>query len=460
MPIEEIIKTGESDTVEFKTTFNRGVIESMVAFANTNGGALYVGVKDNGSIVGVDITKESIQNWVNEIKNKTSPSVIPSVNTEEVQNKVIVVFSVSAYPIKPVAFQGKFYKRIANSNHLMTSDEIADEHLKTLNSSWDYYPDSHHTFADLDMKKVRSFIRSVEKQQQRSISLSPKDFLNRFEFIRNNQITLGAYLLFAKEQCSISDVQAGRFKGETTIIDSLSLNTDLFTEVNELLAFIRKHLMVEYVITGKPSREERFDYPEDAIREIVINMIVHRDYRSSNASIIKIYDDRITFYNPGTLYGNLTIEDLLSGIYVSQTRNKLIAKSFKEVGFIERYGSGILRVRQICRDYGIIEPKFEEVFDGFRVTLFKEKVSSDGLNDGLNSGINERLNERLNLLSDTEKKILILLIHEPSLKQLDIAKKLQLSEQYIRKIMKQLKDKKILHRQGSKKSGHWEIVKQ
>jgi len=92
MSIEEIIKTGESEIVEFKTTFNKGVIESMVAFANTNGGALYVGVKDNGSIVGVDITKESIQNWINEIKNKTSPTVVPSVNTEEIQNKVIVVF--------------------------------------------------------------------------------------------------------------------------------------------------------------------------------------------------------------------------------------------------------------------------------------------------------------------------------------------------------------------------------
>jgi ATP-dependent DNA helicase RecG len=254
MPIEDIIKAGENNRVEFKTTFNRGGIESIAAFANANGGTLYVGVKDDGTVVGVDIAKESIQNWTNEIKNKTSPAVVPTVSTDEVQNKVVVTFSVPAYPIKPVAFQGKYYKRIANANHLMTSDEIADEHLKTLNSSWDYYPDSYHTFADLDMNKVRNFIHSVEKQQQRSIALTPKDFLNRFEFIRNKQITLGAYLLFAKEQCSISDVQAGRFKGETTIIDSLSLNTDLFTEVKELLAFIRKHLMVEYVITGAPSR--------------------------------------------------------------------------------------------------------------------------------------------------------------------------------------------------------------
>jgi ATP-dependent DNA helicase RecG len=406
--------------------------------------------------LGADVSQESIQKWVNEIKNKTTPSVIPTVNTEMVQNKKLIVFSVLSYPIKPVAFQGKFYKRIANSNHLMTSDEIADEHLKTLNSSWDYYPDSHHTFADLDMKKVSNFINLVEKQQRRTVDLPPKDFLTRFEFIRNKQITLGSYLLFAKEQCSISDVQAGRFKGETTIIDSISLNTDLFTEVNELLAFIRKHLMVEYVITGQPSRQERFDYPEDAIREIVINMIVHRDYRSSNASIIKIYDGHITFYNPGTLYGNLTIEDLLSGNYVSQTRNKLIAKSFKEVGFIERYGSGILRVRQICRDYGIIEPKFEEVFDGFRVTLFKEKVSSGELNDELNGELDTE--EVRKKYGRNAEEILKIIVKNPESTTQIMAEQINVSISTIEKNIAKLKKAGIIERVGSTKSGYWKIV--
>jgi len=132
--------------------------------------------------------------------------------------------------------------------------------------------------------------------------------------------------------------------------------------------------MVEYIITGEPQRTERFDYPPDAIREIVINMIVHRDYRDSSASIIKIFDNKIEFYNPGNLYGGITIEDLLSGNYTSKTRNKLIAKAFKEIGLIERYGSGIMRVRRICKEYGINEPKFEEIFNGFKVTLFKQKL--------------------------------------------------------------------------------------
>ncbi len=83
--------------------------------------------------------------------------------------------------------------------------------------------------------------------------------------------------------------------------------------------------------------------------------------------------DRIEFYNPGKLYGGITIDDLLTGNYTSKSRNKLIAKIFKEAWLIERYGSGIMRVRQICKDYGIVEPQFSEISNGFMVTLYKDK---------------------------------------------------------------------------------------
>ena len=182
-----------------------------------------------------------------------------------------------------------------------------------------------------------------------------------------------AYLLFVKDFCLISGIQAGRFKTATDIIDSISLNTDILSEINELIIFLRKHLMVEYIITGNPQREERYDYPLDAIREIVLNMIVHRDYRDSSDSSIKIFDDRIEFFNPGNLYDGLTVEQLESNHYKSKTRNKLIALMFKECGLIEKYGSGIARIKKFCKEHNILTPKFEEIQKGFQVTLYKEK---------------------------------------------------------------------------------------
>ncbi len=292
-----LIQQGEGENLELKSSFNNELIETLVAFANTSGGKVVLGIDDKNKHTGVKLSTESVQRWINEIKNKTSPALLPDVSVIGSGEKLIVVFSAQEYPVKPVSTRGKYYKRVANSNHLMSLDEISNEHLRTINSSWDFYPDPNHSIEAISIDKVKKFIRKIEQQTQTKVESEPMAFLSKFEIIRDKQLTFGGFLLFVKEYCLISDVQVGRFKSETLIIDSISLNTDLFTEVDEILAFIKKHLMVEYVITGEPQRTERFDYPMDAIREIVINMIVHRDYRDSSHSIIKVFDDRIEFFN-------------------------------------------------------------------------------------------------------------------------------------------------------------------
>ena len=128
----------ENATVEFKSSFIEEAIETLVAFSNTKGGTVYIGISDRGKIQGVTIGKESIPNWINEIKSKTSPQLIPDVEMLTYENKTIIALSVSEYPINPVSIRGKYYKRMDNSNHLLSIDEIANEHLKTINSSWDF----------------------------------------------------------------------------------------------------------------------------------------------------------------------------------------------------------------------------------------------------------------------------------------------------------------------------------
>jgi len=440
-----IISNGESETVEFKSMFGKEVIESIVAFSNSKGGKVIIGVNDNKNIIGVTVSDESIQKWINEIKQNTNPQVIPDAEALELKGKTVVLFRVIEYPVKPVAFRNKYYKRKVNSNHLMSIEEIANEHLKTINSSWDFYPDPDHSIHNISIKKIRQFIHNIEQKNHSEITISPVDFLSKLEFIRNNKITFGVYLLFAEDYCSISDLQIGRFKSDTHIIDSLSLNTDLFTEVDETIAFIKKHLMVEYIITGEPRRQERFDYPLEAIREIVINMIVHRDYRDSSGSIIKIFDDRIEFFNPGNLYGGITISDLLTDNYTSQARNKLIAKAFKEAGIIERYGSGIRRILSICNDYGIVPPRIEEVFNGFRVVLFKKKTKKNkngGVSGGVNGGVNSGVN-----------KIYLYIKNNPGFNTAQIKEKLNIPQRTLERIVKELKDSNKIVFKGSFKTG-------
>jgi ATP-dependent DNA helicase RecG len=207
--------------------------------------------------------------------------------------------------------------------------------------------------------------------------------------------------------------------------------------------------MVEYIITGEPQRTERFDYPFDAIREIVINMVVHRDYRDSSASIIKIFDDRIEFFNPGRLYDGITLQDLLSGNYTSRCRNKLIAMAFKGAGLIERYGSGIQRILRICHDYGIIPPVFEEHVSGFKVTLFKEKVN---VTEDVAEGVAEDVTE------DRSEIILKLIVQIPDIKADKLAERLNVTRRTIYRDLKKLKREGKIKRTGSDKCGYWELV--
>jgi len=183
----------ESITVEFKSTFNEEAIESLVAFSNAKGGTVYIGVSDSGKTQGVTIGKETIPNWVNEIKLKTTPQIIADADVINIDKKTVVALFAPEYPIKPVATRGKYYKRAGNSNHLLSIDEIANEHLKTINSSWDMYPDTLNSLNDISVEKVN---KSMELMRGNGITINETaiPFLSKYNLLRENKLTNAAYL--------------------------------------------------------------------------------------------------------------------------------------------------------------------------------------------------------------------------------------------------------------------------
>ena len=137
--LKEIIRLGESETVEFKSSFGNEAIETLVAFANSRGGSVIIGVNPLNEITDVMTSPETIQSWINEIKNKTAPQIIPDIEVLTIENKQIIILSIQEYPVKPVSTRGRYFKRVANSNHLLSITEVVNIHLQTFNTSWDYY---------------------------------------------------------------------------------------------------------------------------------------------------------------------------------------------------------------------------------------------------------------------------------------------------------------------------------
>ena len=258
--------------LEFKSSFNNEAIETMVAFANTIGGRVLVGVNHKSEIIGVKVNEESAQNWVNEIKGKTAPAIIPNVNIVQHNDKTIVIFTIEEYPIKPIAIRGKYFKRVVNSNHLMSITEVVNLHLQSFNTSWDFHVNDQFKITEISLDKVQTAI-DIIKQTGSGINDDPLTFLLKYDLIRADKLTNAAYLLFTARDTVLTTIELGRFQTDTIIKDSSRTKSDITSQIDQVMEFVKKHINKEVIITGQPRNNQKWQYPLEAIREIVINMI-------------------------------------------------------------------------------------------------------------------------------------------------------------------------------------------
>ncbi len=450
MEIKKIISAGENLKVEFKTSFNAEVIETLVAFANAKGGIVLVGVSNEGVIKGTTLQPETIQQWINEIKTKTSPQVVPESEIIEIDTKIVIKLSVSEYPVKPVAFKGRFYKRVNNSNHLLNALDVVNLHLQSVNSSWDFYIRADKTIDDISFEKIENVIEQISgRTGNRSIE-KPLIFLQKNELLKNNSITNACYLMFCKDQTIQTTIELGFFASETSIKDSITCKTDILSQVDIVMDFVKKHINKETIITGNKASIERWQYPLEAIRELVLNMIVHRDYTSAADSQVKIFPDRIIFYNPGLLSSDISIEQLYTSDYISYSRNKQIAQFVKDLGWIEKYGTGIKRVIELFEKSNLPTPVIRNQQNGVFVEI------RSGYKD-LDKDLEKDL-EKDNL---TTRQMLILneLIRNKKITQQELSKKIGINDKNIRNNLQTLKEKGLIKRIGPDKGGYWEVLK-
>ncbi len=443
--ISKLIKAGENEKLEFKSSFNIEVIETLVAFTNTSGGKVVIGINHKNEIVGVRTNEESVQNWINEIKGKTAPPLIPHVIEIPVEDRSIVIFTVQEYPVKPVAFRGKYFKRVVNSNHLMNIAEVVNLHLQSFNTSWDYHVNNQFNISHISLDKVQKTI-DIINQKGIVINDDPLTFLIKNDLIRDGLLTNAAYLLFTEKDTVLTTVELGRFQTETIIKDTSRTKSDILTQINQIIEFVRKHINKEIIITGEAQNREKWQYPLEALREIIINMVIHRDYRSSADSIVKVFDNKIEFYNPGRLPDNITVDDLMTNNYKSSPRNKLIADFCKSLGLIEKYGSGIRRIIEQFDHASLPQPEFRNISDGFLVTVFTKP-----------SKVTDKVTGKV---TDNQRKIIEIINRNNKITTNQLADHVGISQRKIKDNIKKLKNLGLLKRIGSTKSGYWKIERE
>ena len=342
------IKGGESENLELKENFSDSVIEALVAFANGKGGEILVGINNKLNITGVTLSSESVQQWLNEIKNKTYPFLVPEIETIKISgNKLVVRIYIKEVPVKPIAFKGRCYIRRKNSNHIMTTQEIFNQYLKTYNLSWDNLIDKQTKIADLDIIKIEKFVRFMQSRNMSVVAEDTVTVLKKFGLIKDSgDVTFACALLFAKKPLLNSVIHLVRFKNneKEEAIEDVFVQEDLISEITIVMNFIERNIRkgVKKVSASiKLSNDIVWQYPVDALREIVTNMIVHRDYKASSYAYVHIFDHRIEFGNPGEIPDEITMDRIVNGNYSPVTRNHLITRILKESGVIENFGTQV-----------------------------------------------------------------------------------------------------------------------
>ena len=392
--ITQVIAQGESETVEFKQSTGelREIVETVSAFANTRGGTILIGVHNNGDVLGVTIGKDTLESLTNTIQQQTDPKVFPSLTTLKEGNKTVIVLKVDESPIQPVLVNGKGFKRIGRSNHLLSSAEVANLALQSRGLSWDAGPAGEMGVSDLDPSAVRRVLLTASRERNLAINSDAplEEVIEKLGLKTDGQLTRAAILLFGKEPQRFlrqSEVRVARFKGIEPIhfIDMKVIEGRLIEQREAIMEFIQRHMSMAAEIKGL-EREERWEYPLPALREAVTNALCHRDYRDAGNVQVRIFDDRLEVWNPGTLPPELSLE-ALRRTHRSYPRNQLIARAFFLIKFIEQWGTGTLRMIEACKEAGLPEPEFAEISGAFVVTFRKSKLTREYF---LELGLHER----------------------------------------------------------------------
>lgn len=353
----------ENRTTEFKREYIDDIKYTIVAFANTDGGKVYIGINNNGDVVGVQNVDDTMLRVTNMIRDTVRPDVTMFTDcyVEIMCERPIVVVNVQRGTARPYYIAGKgirpegVYVRQGASTVPTTEAGILHMIKET---SGDCYEDARSINQQLTFKKAESYFEKCAlpfgEQQKRTLNIIGED---------ETYTNLGMLL---SDQC-VHTIKLAVFDGskKTVFRDRKELTGSLLAQLEDAYTYIDQFNRTRAEFQGL-DRIDRRDYPEEALREALLNAITHRDYSFSGSTLISIFDDRIEFVTIGGLVRGLSVDDIMLG--VSQLRNQKLANVFYRLKLIEAYGTGILKIKESYADCAV-KPQFKISNNAFKIIL-------------------------------------------------------------------------------------------
>ena len=467
----------ENHNTEYKRIWKDEYLKWVCGFANAQGGKIYIGIDDDMSDIGVTHLHQLLEDIPNKIV--TMLGIVPSVSHIERDGKDIIEIDIEQSNI-PISYKGTFYMRSGATNQELRGLALQQFLMKKFGRSWEDMPCYGATIDDIDLEAIRYFLKKGIKEKRMSPDAensTPEEVISNLGLMEDGVPCNGAILLFGKHpqrRFVTSSFKIGRFG--STNFDLLSqeiVDGNLIQMPERVMRVLDEKYLIRPIHYEGMQRIEPLEFPEEALREIICNSIVHRDHQGTWTQM-SVYGDHIRLWNEGKLPDDLSVEKLM-GKHTSQPRNPKMAEAFYRAGFIEAWGRGIEKIVNGFKADGLTPPTFSVEQGGVTVHIPREKFVA--INMGGTTDINQfKGSGSTDIKSDqepnqtepkpnqnrtkTEQKIQILelLSETPTITRAEIAEILTLHESSVQRRLEALVKEGKLRHIGPTNGGSWEVI--
>jgi len=437
-----ILQKGEGQYVEFKESLNSSLSKEIVSFANASGGRIFLGVSDKNKVNGIVVTNK-LKSQIQDLVRNCEPNI--EISFEEFEN--VLIINIKEGKNKPYSCSSGFYLRVGPNSQKMKRDEIFEMIKKSSQFSFD------DSYVNLEENFDNELFINFLRENKINSDLDSKSILKSMNLIDSqDRFSNASILLFGrdlKKVCLSAYLECVLFKGSnrSEVLDRKKIEGTLFNQLKEGLIFLKKHLKVRYEFPDE-KRREIYDVPLRALEEALVNALIHRDYSIKGANIsLFIYEDRVEVISPGGLAPGLDESDFGK---ISIRRNELIADIFSKTGYVEKIGSGIKRMKELCLKQNNPEPVYS-LKSFFIITFpFLAKKSFERVNVGKNQPKTSQKPAK-----NQRKEMILERIKKGFFRKRSFADELGMNKSTIESDLDELKSEGKIEFIGSKKGGKW-----
>ena len=427
----------ESQLIEYKESWRDEYLKWICGFANAQGGVLYIGKRDDGSVCGVADSKKLMEDIPNKVRDALGLIVDVDLITENGLDVIKITVEENPYPVN---YKGEYHYRTGSTKQLLQGSALTNFLLRKTGKNWDSVPLENVSVEDLDKESFDIFHREAIRSGRMSkddLKLSNQDLLEKLNLLDGTMLKRAAVLLFHRNPekwITGSFVKIGFFETDADLRYQDEVHGSLMIQADRVIDLLYTKYLTAEISYDNITRIEHYPFPKDAVREAVFNALIHQDFSVGVPVQISVYKDKLYISNDCVFPANWTAETLMQK-HRSLPHNPDIANTFFRAGFIESWGRGIEKICNLCKEYGISEPEYT-VHPNDIMMMFKA---------------NEPVNEPVKL-------VLAVIADNPNLSKEKIAEKIGMSRATVTRALAKLVEIGAIQRVGSDKSGHWEIV--